>query len=118
MAKYLASNKATFLALLFSFLVLFASFGEISYKFLSCSAFRRCKLLKQKYARGPADHGRDHATTPETATRSAGTSSELVAGLVRGMAMDLSAIATSTANKVESQHLPYCFLRNDPHQYH
>ncbi|KAK2993926.1 hypothetical protein RJ640_026574, partial [Escallonia rubra] len=78
----------------------------------------RCKLLKQKYARGPADHGRDHATTPETATRSAGTSSELVAGLVRGMAMDLPAIATSTANKVESQHLPYCFLRNDPHQYH
>ncbi|KAK3009755.1 hypothetical protein RJ639_014455 [Escallonia herrerae] len=81
-------------------------------------ATQRCKLLKQKYARGPANHGRDHATTPETATRSAGTPRELVAGLVRGMAMDLPAIATSTANEVESQHLPYCFLRNDPHQYH
>ncbi|KAK2985407.1 hypothetical protein RJ640_002987 [Escallonia rubra] len=78
----------------------------------------RCKLLKQKYARGAANHGRDHASTPETATGSATTWRELVPGLVTGNAGDLPAFATSTANQVESQHLPYCFLRYDPHHYH
>ncbi|KAK3006482.1 hypothetical protein RJ639_016083 [Escallonia herrerae] len=74
---------------------------------------QRCKPLKQKYARGAAYHGRDHASTPETAADSARTWRELVLGLVTGTAGDLPAFATSTANQASSHGLDFNLAQDD-----